>query len=49
MKNPKKTPYTASIRIRIRLYPQTFCYGYAFRPHVSVKTRSENAIQGGNF
>ena len=31
-----------STRIRIRLYPQTFCCGYAYRPHVSGQNAHRN-------
>ena len=31
-----------STRIRIRLYPQTFCCGYAYRPHVSGENAHRN-------
>ena len=31
-----------STRIRIRLYPQTFCYGSGFRPHVSGENAHYN-------
>ena len=34
-----KTPFT---RIRIRLYPQTFYCGYAYRPHVSGENAYRN-------
>ena len=43
------------VHTHIRLYPQTFCYRYAFRQHVSgenthLKPQTfENGLQSGNI